>query len=405
MMIFPKHRAEQFLYSFFPAGLPLASGFIIHLLMARSILPQAYAIIPQALALVSLATTIAYFINHDVAAREIATAEDPQMTTVAFFMGRIIFTLSGAIVCILAAFLMYGPAIKTMALFLLWFVASIGITENLGQAWRSNGEYKKASLLYLISFLILLAGIIYIHQHQATPLKLAAVLLLSAVTAAAFFTGSIISYLKIPDLTVLKKILKRSLPIALTGIALYISNWFGVVYLTAAGVDSEELAYYFLAGKFAGAHLILISILYFAYIPALSKMDHPRLEIVFQRWLWVVLLYVVLSTLAVAFIMLPLITKFWGPEYQGVQIYYINYIPWIFFSCISYYVGMFIYARGFASIIGIFQLILAVLTVFIVIMGYSKWGSLSLPLAESLAMLIAGISQYALWKKHLSNIT
>ncbi|MBU1577011.1 MAG: hypothetical protein KJ869_07375, partial [Candidatus Edwardsbacteria bacterium] len=225
MMVFPKHRAEQFLYSFSPVVLPLASGFIIHLLMARSILPQAYAIIPQALALVSLATTIAYFINHDVAAREIAIAEDPRRTTVAFFMGRIMFTLAGASVCILVAFLMYGSAIKTMALFLLWFVASIGITENLGQAWRSNGQYKKASLLYLISFLILLTGIVYIYHHQATPLKLAVVLLLSTITAAAFFAGSIISYLKLPDLAVLKKILKKSLPIALSGIALYISNW------------------------------------------------------------------------------------------------------------------------------------------------------------------------------------
>ena len=404
MRVFPKHRAEQFLYSFFPVVLPLASGFIIHLLMARSILPQAYAIIPQALALVSLATTIAYFINHDVAAREIAIAEDPRRTTVAFFMGRIMFTLAGAIVCILAAFWMYGSAIKTMALFLLWFVASIGITENLGQAWRSNSEYKKASLLYLINFLILLTGIIYIHQHQATPQKLAVVLLLSAIAAAAFFLRPVVNYLKLPDSAALKKILKKSLPVALTGIALYVSNWFGVVYLTVAGI-SEDLTYYFLAGKFAGAHLIFISILYFAYIPALSKMDAPRLEIVFKRWLWVVLLYVVLSSLAVTYVLLPLITKFWGSEYQRVQIYYINYIPWIFFSCISYYTGMFIYARGLVSIIGKFQIILAVLTVFIVVLGYSKWGAISLPLAESLAMLIAGTVQYILWQRPRHNIT
>ena len=397
MMPISRHRAGQFLYSFFPVVLPLASGFIIHLLMARSILPQAYAIIPQALALVSLATTIAYFINHDVAAREIAIAEDPRRTTVAFFMGRIIFTLAGAVVCILAAFLMYGLAIKTMVLFLLWFVASIGITENLGQAWRSNGEYKKASLLYLISFLILLTGIIYIHQHQATPLKLAVVLLLSTIAAAAFFAKYIINYLKLPDFALLKKILKRSLPIALTGIALYISNWFGVVYLTVAGI-SQDLTYYFLAGKFAGAHLILISILYFAYIPALSKMDPPRLEIVFKRWLWVVLIYVVLSSLAVTYILLPLITKFWGPEYQRVQIYYINYIPWIFFSCTSYYIGIFIYARGLVSIIGIFQVILAVLTAVFIVLGFRIWGAVSIPFAEGFAVLIAGIVQHLLFR-------
>ena len=403
-MIFPKHRAEQFLYSFFPVVLPLASGFIIHLLMARSILPQVYAIIPQALALVSLATTIAYFINHDVAAREIAIAEDPRRTTVAFFMGRIIFTLAGAIVCILAAFLIYGSAIKTTAIFLMWFVVNIGITENLGQAWRSNGQYKNASLLYLINFLLLSAGIIYIYHHQATPRKLAVVLLLSAVTAAAFFAGSIISYLKRPDLAVLKKILKKSLPIALAGIALFVSNWFGVVYLTAAGI-SQDLTYYFLAGKFAGAHLILILILYFAYIPVLSKMDPARLEKVFKRWLWLVLLYLVLSSLAVIYILLPLITKFWGSEYQKVQAYYLNYIPWIFFACTSYYTGMFIYARGLVSIIGKFQIILAVLTVFMIILGYSKWGTISLPLAESGAMLMAGVVQYILWQSDRHNIT
>ncbi|MDQ7799481.1 MAG: hypothetical protein RDU76_11175, partial [Candidatus Edwardsbacteria bacterium] len=202
----------------------------------------------------------------------------------------------------------------------------------------------------------------------------------------------------------LKKILKKSLPIALTGIALYISNWFGVIYLTTTGV-SQDLTYYFLAGKFAGAHLILISMLYFAYIPALSKMDHPRLEILFKRWLWVVLLYVVLSSLTVIYILLPLITKFWGPEYQRVQIYYINYIPWILFSCISYYSGMFIYARGLVSIIGKFQIILAIFTSFNIILGYSKWGSISLPLAEALAMLIAGIGLYVFWQRHCRNVT
>jgi O-antigen/teichoic acid export membrane protein len=399
-----RHRAEQFLYSFFPVVLPMASGFIIHLLMARSLLPQDYAVIPQALALVSLATTIAYFINHDVAAREIAIAEDPRRTTVAFFTGRILFTLAGAIVCILAAFLMYGSEIKTMALFLLWFVASIGINENLSQVWRANGEYRKTSLLYLINFLALLAGLIYIQQHQATPLKLAVVLLFSTIAAAAFFTGSLIGCLKQPDFDALKKILKKSLPIALTGIALYISNWFGVMYLAAAGI-SQDLTYYFLAGKFAGAHVIVIFILYFAYIPALSRKDDEKLETIFKKWFWVVVMYAGLSSLGVIYILLPVVIKFWGPEYQKVQIYYIYYVPWIFFSCISYYTGMFIYARGLVSIIGKFQIILAVLTVFIVIFGYSKWGTISLPLAESLAMLIAGISQYVLWQRHRNNIT
>ena len=392
-----RNRAEQFFYSFFPVVLPLVSGFIIHLLMARSILPQAYAIIPQALALVSLATTIAYFINHDVAAREIAIAEDPRRTTVAFFMGRILFALAGAVVCILAAFLIYGSGIKTMALFLLWFIAGTGINENLAQAWRSNGQYKKASLLYLINFLLLLAGIIYVYHHQATPQKLAMVLLLSTIAAAAFFAGSIISYFTLPDFAVLKKILKKSLPIALTGIALYISNWFGVVYLTAAGI-SEDLTYYFLAGKFAGAHLIGIFILYFAYIPALSKMDKERLEIIFKKWFWAVVMYAGLSSLGVIYILLPVVIKFWGPQYQKVQIYYIYYVPWIFFSCISYYTGMFVYARGLVSIIGKFQIILAVLTMVFIVGGFKAWGATTLPLTEGLAVFIAGIVQHLLFR-------
>jgi len=118
-----------------------------------------------------------------------------------------------------------------------------------------------------------------------------------------------------------------------------------------------------------------------------------------------VLLYLVLSSLAVIYILLPLITKFWGSEYQKVQAYYLNYIPWIFFACTSYYTGMFIYARGLVSIIGKFQIILAVLTVFMIILGYSKWGTISLPLAESGAMLMAGVVQYILWQSDRHNIT
>jgi|GEM_PF-3033511 len=398
MKLFTEHKVKQFWYSFFPVVLPLVSGFIIHLLMAKSISPQDYSVIPQALALVGLATTIAYMINHDVAIREIAITEDPQKVIAAFFAGRVLFTLIGAMICLVLIISSHAQGKMVKMLFALWFVANVGLNENLSQVSRSKGKYGSSAYLYIINFLLLMAGTIYIYFHNASPLGLGTVFFVSSLITALIFSKQILSNFKRPKLEELKNIFIKSLPIAISGFALFISNWFGVLYLSVTGAN-DDMTYYFLAGKFAGAHLILLSILYFAYIPSLSKMNDIERNLIFKRWLAAIGLYALISAIAVAYLVIPLFIRFWGSQYQKIQIYYLYYLPWIIFACLSYYFGLFIYADGKAGIIGRFQMILAVFTAFCVIFSYRIWGALSLPLAEGLAMMIAGASQYYLWIK------
>lgn len=398
MSLFTGNRIRQFIYSFFPVVLPLISGTVIHLLMARRLLPQDFAVLPQALAMVGLATTIAYIINHDVAAREVIVAGSPLNSAAAFLTGRAIFALLGVIICIIPILLGQGQGKDIKLLFLFWFLVNIGINENLSHVLRIEGKFKMAAGLYIISFILLLAGTLYLYFYRTTLFGLGMVLIFSSLATASIFIKQVLNRLKRPDPGDVKNILMRSLPITISGFALFISNWFGVIFLTASGAD-ENLTYYFLAGKFAGAQLVLLSILYFAYIPALSQMKELDRYRIFRRWFGAMGLYVLLSSLAILFILAPLLVKFWGPQYQMVQKYYLYYLPWVLFACFSYYMGLFIYSDGLTNIIGKFQWILAISTVFCVILSFNKWGAISLPAAEGVAMLIAGLGQYYLWQK------
>jgi O-antigen/teichoic acid export membrane protein len=389
-------RIRYLLLSVAPIVLPLATGTIMHLLMARSIAPADYSLIPKALALASFATVIAYFVNHDVAAREVAISPVRTEAVRAFFVGRAAMTLAGLLIGAGVAHVLHREDYLTILVFLLWFAVSTGLVENLIQSWRANDGYGKSALLAVIQFLLLSAGIAFLYFLGATPRRLAMVLTAASFLAAILalpMAGALFGRF---DRRLMVKMLARSLPVAASGLAVFVSNWFGVFWLSFAG-GREDLTHYFLAGKFAGAHLIAISVLYFAFIPELSGMDKERVRSIFRRWLWAIAAFALASFLAVYYVILPAIGSFWGPGYLEVRHYYALYLPWVIIACLSYYCGIFVFASGYSAVIGIFQSVLAILTVGLTMLAYNEWGPLSLPLAEGAAVLAAGMIQYGLW--------
>lgn len=394
-------RVRQLLLSMAPTVLPLATGSVMHLLMAHSIAPADYAIIPQALAIASFATVIAYFINHDVAAREVAVSPVRTEAVRAFFVGRAAMTLAGLLIGAGVAHVLHREGYLTILVFLLWFTVSTGLVENLIQSWRANDGFGKSALLAVIQFLLLSAGIVFLYFLGATPRSLAMVLTAASFLAAILalpMAGALFGRF---DRRLMVKMLARSLPVAASGLAVFVSNWFGVFWLSFAG-GGEDLTYYFLAGKFAGAHLIAISVLYFAFIPELSEMDKKRVRGIFRRWLWVIAAFALASFLAVYYVVLPAIGAFWGSSYMEVRHYYALYLPWVIIACLSYYCGIFVFASGYPAIIGVFQALLALLTVGLTMIAYEKWGPLSLPMAEGVAVLLAGMVQFYLWNLMVS---
>lgn len=394
-------RTRHLLLSVAPTVLPLATGSIMHLLMARSIAPADYAIIPQALALASFATVIAYFINHDVAAREIAISPVRVETTRAFFVGRMVMTMAGLLAGSAAAHVIDRGNQATIWLFLGWFAVSTGLVENLIQSWRANDGFGKSALLSFIQSVLLASGIAGLYLAGATIRGLALVLMAGSLLSAGLFMPFSRDLFGRFDRKHIYRMLARSFPVAASGAAVFISNWFGVLWLSYAGAK-EDLAHYFLAGKFAGAHLIAVSVLYFAFIPELSGMDERRMARIFNRWMWAMVAYAAISVLIVYYAVLPSVSSFWGAEYLRVRQYYAIYIPWIICACFGYYNGIFIYASGHNRIIGIFQTLLAVLTVVLTMIVYAEWGPFSLPLAEGTAALAAGIVQFILWQGKVS---
>ncbi len=389
-------RIRYLLLSVAPIVLPLATGTIMHLLMARSIAPADYALIPKALALASFATVIAYFINHDVAAREIAISSAKGEATRAFFMGRVVMTLAGFLAGSAVAHVIDRGNQVAIWLFLGWFAVNVGLVENIIQSWRANESFGKSALLSLVQFVLLASGIASLYLAGATIRGLALVLMAGSLLSAGLFMPFSRDLFGRFDRKHLCRMLARSFPVAASGLAVFVSNWFGVLWLSYAGAR-EDLTHYFLAGKFAGAHLIAISVLYFAFIPELSGMHGNRMAGIFRRWLWVIAAYAAASSLVVYFAVLPAIGSFWGPGYLEVRHYYSLYMPWTILACLTYYCGIFVFASGYSTIIGIFQSVLASLTVGLTMIAYGKWGPLSLPLAEGAAVLAAGMVQYVLW--------